>query len=88
MTNAEAWFNIALRPLKPEGSLGRTGPRTATSTLTQLLNYETTVSFVTKSFILPVCVTDGICVTIIELPDSICDRLFQLGAKHQSLLEI
>ena len=24
MTNAEAWFNIALRPLKPEGSLGRT----------------------------------------------------------------
>ena len=24
MTNAEAWFNIALRPRKPEGSLGRT----------------------------------------------------------------
>ena len=24
MTNAEAWFNIALRPQKPEGSLGRT----------------------------------------------------------------
>ena len=24
MTNAEAWFNIALRPWKPEGSLGRT----------------------------------------------------------------
>ena len=23
MTNAEAWFNIALRPRKPEGSLGR-----------------------------------------------------------------
>ena len=23
-TNAEAWFNIALRPRKPEGSLGRT----------------------------------------------------------------
>ena len=23
-TDAEAWFNIALRPLKPEGSLGRT----------------------------------------------------------------
>ena len=22
--NAEAWFNIALRPRKPEGSLGRT----------------------------------------------------------------
>ena len=22
-TNAEAWFNIALRPRKPEGSLGR-----------------------------------------------------------------
>ena len=39
MTNAEAWFNIALRPRKPEGSLGRTD-RTATSTLTQLLNYE------------------------------------------------
>ena len=24
MTNAEAWFSIALRPRKPEGSLGRT----------------------------------------------------------------
>ena len=24
MTNAEAWFNIALRSRKPEGSLGRT----------------------------------------------------------------
>ena len=24
MANAEAWFNIALRPRKPEGSLGRT----------------------------------------------------------------
>ena len=24
MTNAEAWFNIALRPRKPGGSLGRT----------------------------------------------------------------
>ena len=24
MTNAKAWFNIALRPRKPEGSLGRT----------------------------------------------------------------
>ena len=24
ITNAEAWFNIALRPRKPEGSLGRT----------------------------------------------------------------
>ena len=24
MTNAEAWFIIALRPRKPEGSLGRT----------------------------------------------------------------
>ena len=23
-TNAEAWFNKALRPRKPEGSLGRT----------------------------------------------------------------
>ena len=34
MTNAEVWFNIALRPRKPEGSLGRTA-RTATSTLTQ-----------------------------------------------------
>ena len=39
VTNAEAWFNIALRPRKPEGSLGRTA-QTATSTLTQLLNYE------------------------------------------------
>ena len=24
MNNAEAWFSIALRPRKPEGSLGRT----------------------------------------------------------------
>ena len=24
VTNAEAWFNIAIRPRKPEGSLGRT----------------------------------------------------------------
>ena len=24
MANAEAWFSIALRPRKPEGSLGRT----------------------------------------------------------------
>ena len=24
VTNAEAWFNFALRPRKPEGSLGRT----------------------------------------------------------------
>ena len=24
MTNAETWFDIALRPRKPEGSLGRT----------------------------------------------------------------
>ena len=24
MTNAEAWFSIALRPRKPEASLGRT----------------------------------------------------------------
>ena len=24
VTNAKAWFNIALRPRKPEGSLGRT----------------------------------------------------------------
>ena len=24
VSNAEAWFNIALRPRKPEGSLGRT----------------------------------------------------------------
>ena len=24
MTNAETWFNIALRPRKPESSLGRT----------------------------------------------------------------
>ena len=24
MTNAEAWFNVGLRPRKPEGSLGRT----------------------------------------------------------------
>ena len=24
ITNAEAWFNIALRPRKPEGPLGRT----------------------------------------------------------------
>ena len=39
MTNAEARFNIALRPRKPESSLGRT----ATSTLTQHLNYDATM---------------------------------------------
>ena len=33
-----AWFNKSLSPRKPEGLLGRTA-RTATSTLTQLLNY-------------------------------------------------
>ena len=37
VTNAEARFNKSFRPRKPEGSLGRTA-RTATSTLTQLLN--------------------------------------------------
>ena len=40
VTNAEARFNKSLRPRKPEGSLGRTQPRTSTSTLTQLLNYD------------------------------------------------
>ena len=34
-TNAEAWFNTALRPRKPEGSLGRIA-----QALTQLLNYD------------------------------------------------
>ena len=38
-TNAEAWFNIALRPRKPEGSLGRTA-QDGHPTLTQLLNYD------------------------------------------------
>ena len=36
MSNAEARFNNSLSPRKPEGSLGRT----ATSTLSQLLNYD------------------------------------------------
>ena len=40
MTNAEARFNKSLRPRKPEGSLGRTAQDAATSTLTQLLNYD------------------------------------------------
>ena len=35
-------FNNSLRPRKPEGSLGRS-PGRATSTLTQLLNYDTGV---------------------------------------------
>ena len=39
-TNAEAWFNTALRPRKPEGSLVRTA-----STVAQLLNYDTHVTF-------------------------------------------
>ena len=39
MTNAEAWFNNSLHPRKPDGSLDE--QPTATSTLTQLLNYET-----------------------------------------------
>ena len=39
VTNAEAWFNIALRPRKPDGSPRTDSPETATSTLTQLLNY-------------------------------------------------
>ena len=39
VTNAEARFNIAWRPRKPEGSLGRTAQDAATSTFTQLLNY-------------------------------------------------
>ena len=30
-TNAEAWFSIALRPWKPEGSLGRTASSTHTA---------------------------------------------------------
>ena len=37
MTNAEARFNVALRPQKPLGSLGR-GAKTATSTSTKLLS--------------------------------------------------
>ena len=40
-TNAEAWFNKSLRPRKPEGSLGRTA-QDGPSTLTQLLNYDST----------------------------------------------
>ena len=39
MTNAEAWFNIALRPRKPEGSLGRTAQDGHLNSHTQLLNY-------------------------------------------------
>ena len=42
MTNAEAWFNIALRPRKPEGSLGRTAQDGHLDSHTQLLNYEST----------------------------------------------
>jgi len=36
---------IIFRPRKPEGSLGRTAQRTATSTLTQLLNYDSRLLF-------------------------------------------
>ena len=39
VTNAEAWFSIALRPRKPEGSLGRTA-QDGHLTLTQLLEYD------------------------------------------------
>ena len=39
MTNAEARFNIALRPRNPSGSLDGKS-RTATSAWTQLLNSE------------------------------------------------
>ena len=39
-TSAEAWFNIALRPRKPEGSLGRTAQDDHLDFHTvQLLNY-------------------------------------------------
>ena len=38
LTDAEVQY--IFRPRKPEGSLGRTAQRTATSTLTQLLNYD------------------------------------------------
>ena len=38
-TNAEAWFNIALRPRKPEGSLGRTAQDGHLDSQ-QLLNYD------------------------------------------------
>ena len=40
MTNAEARFSKCLHPWKPEVHLDGQ-PRTSTSTLTQLLNYET-----------------------------------------------
>ena len=41
MTSAEAWlFNIALRPRKPEGSLGRTAQDGHFDSHTQLLNYD------------------------------------------------
>ena len=44
MTNAVAWFSVALRPRKPEGSLGRTAQdghldsHTAPELSTQLAN--------------------------------------------------
>ena len=40
MTSAEVWFNIALRPQNQKARLDGQ-PRTATSILTQLLNYDT-----------------------------------------------
>ena len=49
--------------------------------------WTATVSFVTKSFIQPVCVMGSVS-PFTELHDSICNRLFQLGAKHRSLLEV
>ena len=45
MTNTEAWFNIALRPRKPEGSFGRTAQDGHLDSHTQLLNYDPSVAF-------------------------------------------
>ena len=40
MTNAEAWFNTASRPRKPESSLGRTAQDGHLDSQTAGLNYE------------------------------------------------
>ena len=49
-TNAEAWFNVAFRPRKPEGSLGRTA-QDGHSTLTQLLNYVVIIIIIHSFYI-------------------------------------
>ena len=62
MTNAEAWFNIVLRPRKPECSLGRTA-QDGHLDLTRLLNYDydDEIVFYANYFISSGCMKSGWC---------------------------